>query len=85
MSGTIVYDHSPTDTVWVITTDCGVKHGSVTLIKGIVENQIGSPADLVTVWYNILLDDDEGTITVSENVYTEANKQQALDDYRDML
>ncbi len=80
MAGTITYDHSPNDTVWVITTDCGIKHGTILNVKGTVVSSEGSPSDLVTVWYDISLNDG-GVITVSDYVYAESDKVSALAQY----
>ncbi len=80
MAGTITYDHSPNDTVWVTTEGCGIKHGTVDLVKINVVDSTGSPSDVATVWYDIILDD--GTIATFANyVYAENDKASALAQY----
>lgn len=84
MAGTVTYDHSPNDTVWVITDSCGIKHGTVDLVKIIITANTGSPTDLVTIWYDVLLDD--GTLsTFSDYVYAENDKASALAQYDILL
>lgn len=80
MAGTATYDHSPNDTVWVITEGCGIKHGTVDLVKINVTATNGSPSDLVTVWYDVILDDST-IMTFSNYVYAEDDKASALAQY----
>lgn len=80
MAGTVTYDHSPNDVVWVITSTCGIKSGVVDFVKINVVASTGSPSELVTVWYDIIMED--GTIgTYSNYVYAEADKASALAQY----
>ena len=91
MAGTINYDHSPQDTVWVITTDAdcvSLKHGTISSVHiNIVDPATGSPpADPYTVWYDLFLDNNEGEISVdSQYVYAQADKALALDYYGTLI
>jgi len=89
MSGTISYDHSPDDTVWVVSTEPCVtmKHGTVSAVTiNVVDTAVGSPPDPHTTWYDIFLDNNEGEITIeSTYVYAQADKAAALTFYGTLI
>ncbi|MGI0075879.1 MAG: hypothetical protein ACREAU_00555 [Nitrosopumilaceae archaeon] len=78
---TITHNHIPGVTVWVLTEDCGVKHGTVIRFRAEV---------LITetkLFYDIRL--DEGGIGTApfkpDKVFAEADLQLALDAYEATL
>lgn len=77
----ITYDHTPNATVWVLTPDCGVKHGTIIRFRAEV---------LITetkLFYDIRLDDTGVGTTVfkPDKVFAEADLQLALDAYEATL
>ena len=76
----ITYTHSPADTVWVLTTDCGIKHGTVNRVE-FVDDGLTQ-----TLIYNVTFDSETTENLVDEStVYAEADLATALVDYQTQL